>query len=169
MKQSTLTTEIRKTRASDVPALVQMWHEFSREHERMVVKKTKAFRSFYARKADVLETVNRFFRKNVRSRNWAVFIAESCGRPAGYLSITIKKNPPVYRIDRIGYIDSIFIRKPYRNSGLSSVFKGAAVEWFRRKGLSHMSINVAPENAHAYSIYKKWGFLDFHTELRAKI
>ncbi|RLI96109.1 MAG: hypothetical protein DRO99_05025 [Candidatus Aenigmatarchaeota archaeon] len=28
---------------------------------------------------------------------------------------------------------------------------------------------VNAENRHAYKIYKKWGFLDYHLEMRMKI
>jgi GNAT superfamily N-acetyltransferase len=169
MKTKSQSITIRKAMPADVPAFVEMWEEFSREHERMVVQKTKPFREFYVRRDDVSERVERYFRKNIRSRNWGVFIGEADGRPAGYMTVTIQKNPPVYEIDRIGHIDDIYIRKLYRGAGLSSRFKDLAIDWFRRKGLSYMSLRVAPENSHARRIYSNWGFLDFQAEMRMKL
>jgi len=169
MKTKSQSITVRKAALADVPDLVQMWTEFSREHERMVVKKTRPFREFYVRRGDIAERVERYFRKNTRSRNWGFFVAENGGRSVGYMSVTIKKNPPVYEIDRIGYIDDIYIRKQYRGAGLSSRFKDIAIEWFRSEGLKHVSLNVAPENSHARHIYRGWGFLDFQTEMRMKI
>jgi ribosomal protein S18 acetylase RimI-like enzyme len=161
--------EIRKAQMVDLPALVQMWNEFSREHEQLVARKTKAFASFYKRTEDALDRTERFFRKNIMARNAAVLIAEAGGVAAGYLIVSIKKNPPVYKIDRMGYIDSLFIRKSFRGAGISSRFKEIAVDWFRKKGLAYMSLNVAPQNAHAHSIYRGWGFDEHQIEMRMKI
>jgi ribosomal protein S18 acetylase RimI-like enzyme len=169
MKSKKVQIQVRRARASDVPALVNLWLEFSREHERIVVRKTRSFAAFYSRRDDVAEMADRFFRKDIRSRNWGVYIAEAGGFPAGYALFTIKKTPPVYKIDTIGYIDSLYIRKPFRGAGLSSRFKDIAADWFRKKGLSHMSLNVAPENTHARSIYTDWGFLEHQIEMRMKV
>lgn len=161
--------QIRSARLADTEELVAMWNEFAREHRRMVMQKTKPFGTFYTKRGDAAEMVERYFRKNIRSRNSAVYLAETDGTPVGYLLILIRKNPPVFIIDRIGYIDSLYVRKPFRAAGLSSRFKEIAVDWFRGKGLTHMSLNVAPENSHAHAIYKGWGFLDFQIEMRMKI
>lgn len=169
MKSNNAQIQVRKARHSDVPALVNLWLEFSREHERMVVRKTKSFAAFYSRRDDVAEMADRFFRRNIRSRNWEVYIAEVGSAPAGYALFTIKKTPPVYKIDKIGYIDSLYIRKPFRGAGLASRFKDIAADWFHKKGLSHVSLNVAPENIHAHSIYTDWGFLEHQIEMRMKL
>jgi len=110
-----------------------------------------------------------YFRKCIRARNHLVHIAESADTPAGYLIATIRPNPPIFRVEKVGHIGSLFVRKPYRGAGLSSRFKDIAIEWFKGKGLTHMSLNVASDNTRAHSIYRAWGFLDYQVEMRVKI
>ena len=74
-----------------------------------------------------------------------------------------------YKIKKIGYISDLFIIRNYRAKGISSRFKDEAIKWFKKKNIKHISIAVHRENKLAYSIYRKWGFLDYHIELRKKI
>ena len=169
MKAKSQSITVRKATPTDVSAFVEMWQEFVLEHEQIVLRKAKALKSCYVKRNNVLDTIQRYFGKNIRSRSWGMFLAELDGEAAGYLTVTVKKPPPVYNVERIGYIDSIFIRKPFRGTGLSSRFRETAIAWFRDKNLSHMSLNVSPQNSHARSIYQGWGFLEYRLEMRMKI
>ena len=47
--------------------------------------------------------------------------------------------------------------------------KDATYKWFRKKGVKTLSIKVYDANKFAHDIYKKWGFKNYHIELRKKI
>ena len=121
------------------------------------------------RKKDAARIFRKFVQKNIRSKIGIVHIAEINGKPVGYSLAFIKDNVRVYKTEKVGYISDLFIKKESRAKGISSKFKDEAIKWFRKKGINHISIAVHKENRLAYSIYRKWGFLDYHIEMRRKI
>jgi len=81
------------------------------------------------------------------------------GKLKGYMMIFIKKNIPLFKLIRFGYISDLYLKKEARGMGLSSQLKDIAIKWFRKKGIRYISIAVYPGNNVAHSIYKRWGSL----------
>ena len=108
-------------------------------------------------------------RKYIGSKNGVVHLAEMGGKPAGYSLILIKQNPGVPRVSKIGYISDLFVKEEFRGRGISSKLTQEAMEWFRRKGIRYVSLNVLAENRAPQSIYKKWGFFPFVVEMRKNL
>jgi ribosomal protein S18 acetylase RimI-like enzyme len=160
---------VRKARLKDVESIVNLWKEFMQEHDGIIFKQTPKLMLFLARKKDAAEIFRKFVQKNIRSKNGIVFIGESNGHLIGYSLALVKDNVGVYKTRRVGYISDLFVRKKHRSSKISSKFKDEIFRCFMKKGIKHISIAVHKENKLAYSIYRKWGFLDYHIELRRKI
>lgn len=160
---------IRKARLKDVPAIVNMWKEFMKEHDRIVVDGNPVLKEHVAKK-DMPERLFRdYVRKNIRSKNSIIFIADDNGRPIGYNMNHIRANIPVFRIERLGLIGDLFVKKEYRGTKIASMFKDHAFRWFKGKGLKYAVIEVSEPNSHAHSVYRKWGFADHRIEMRKKI
>ncbi|MBI4451921.1 GNAT family N-acetyltransferase [Candidatus Woesearchaeota archaeon] len=160
---------IRKAILKDVPNILKLWMEFMKEHDGIIFKQTPKLMPLLTRKKDAAEIFRKFVQKNIRSKNGILHIAEINGNPVGYSLAFIKDNVRVYKTEKVGYISDLFIKKENRTKGISSRFKDEAIKWLRKKGIKHISIAVHKENKLAYSIYQKWGFLDYHIELRRKI
>lgn len=161
--------KIRKAGLKDVESVVSLWKEFMKEHDGIVLKVTPKLKQILTRKKEATKIFRKFVKDNIRSKNGMVFVAETNQVSIGYSLVLIKDNVRVYHISKIGYISDLFVKKKYRSGGISSKFKYEAIKWFRKKGIKHISIAVHKENKLAYSIYKNWGFIDYHVELRRKI
>jgi len=81
----------------------------------------------------------------------------------------IKKNTPIFSLEKLGHISDLFVRKKFRGIGISSMFRDEAIRWFKKKRMKYATLDVYPDNVIPYKIYKKWGFFDFHLEMRKKI
>ena len=159
---------IREASIKDISLIVDLWKEFMTYHDDIVRENPKLKEQLLMRK-EAAENFWGFIEKNIKSDNSVVHIAEVDGEPAGYSLIYIKENIPVYKLESTGYLSDLFVRKKFRSLGISSALKDNAIKWFKNKGIKYLSIQVYSYNDKARSIYKKWGFYDFHVEMRREI
>ena len=160
---------IKKATIKDVPSIIKLWKEFRKNHNKIVIKKNPKFKPYLIKRSNAAENFKKFVQKNIRSKNSVVYIAEVNGKLVGYSLIYIKDNIPIFKLEKIGYISDLFVKKEFRNQGISSKFKEEAITWFKKKGIKHISLAVYKNNKFAHSIYKKWGFFDYYIEMRRKV
>ena len=62
--------------------------------------------------------------------------------------------------DEIGWINDIYVKKPYRGKGYSKLLLEEALKEFRKNGYSDVRLNVYSHNEKALKLYEKMGFKD---------
>lgn len=155
---------IRKASLKDVSEIVNLWRKLMEYHD-----KFKVCQIFNKRKQNAGKNFYGFVKKNIKSRNGLVLVAEDNGKIIAYNINYIKNNIPIFKIEKIGYISDLFIDKKYRGKGISSEFRKKAIKWFKSKKIKTMEIAAYPMNKRAVSIYRKWNFKDYHLILRKKL
>lgn len=160
---------IREATVKDVPASVRLWEEFVKEHDETMTKNNPKIRPYIVKKKSASRIFEKFARRSIRSKKSVVHVAETNGTPAGYSLIYIKDAIPVFRLEKIGYICDLFVKKEFRNRKISSRLMDEAMRWFKKKGIKQISLAVYKDNEFAHSIYKKWGFIDNQVEMRRKM
>ncbi|KYK30677.1 MAG: hypothetical protein AYK22_08560 [Thermoplasmatales archaeon SG8-52-3] len=110
-----------------------------------------------------------YIRKRIFSKNDAIFIAEFDGVVIGHMIISIKKNFPIFKMEYYGRINTVFIKKEFRDKNISSKLKDEAIKWFKQKGINRVSLNVDPNNKRAINAYNKWGLSLSLFEMRMNI
>lgn len=160
---------VRKARLKDIPIILKMWKEFIKDHDCILIKKNPKLESHLTKTKNAKNKFRYFIQKNIRSRNGVVFIAEVEEKPVGYSLNYIKKNIPIFKLEKIGHMSDLFVKKEYRGMKISSKFKEEAMRWFKEKGVKYISIKVFQDNKHAHSIYDKWRFFDYKMEMRKNI
>lgn len=160
---------IRKAILKDAPAVMELWKEFMKYHDELIIKKDKRFIPQFVKKKESPELFRKFVEKNIRSKNGEIYVVEVDDKLVGYSLIYIKDNIPVFEIEKLGCISDLYVKKEYRMKGISSKLKDETIKWFKKKGIKDLCLTIYPLNEHAYSIYKKWGFFDFHLEMRKRL
>ncbi len=153
----------------DADTIVELWKDFTKQHDTNIVKHNSKMKPYTLKKSNASKLFGKFLKTNLKSKNAIIHIAEVDGKPAGYNLCFIKDNIPVFKLEKTGHISDLFVKKEFRGRGISSMFKDKAMKWFKKKGLKYALIGVNSLNEHARSIYKKWGFVEYHLELRRKI
>ena len=159
---------VRKARPSDLPAVVSLWKELSKHHA-VFARDNRILRPHLSRRPDAAQNFARWARSYIGSKNGVVHLAEIGATPAGYSLIFIKRNPPVSKIAKIGYVSDLLVKMEFRGRGVSSALKNEAMKWFRQKGVKYVSLNVLADNRVPQSIYRKWGFFPFVLEMRKNL
>ncbi len=160
---------IRKANLKDVPEIVNLWKKFMKYPDEILIKNNKKLKPYFTKKKNAANMFRKYAQTNILSKDAVIHVAEIKGKLVGYSLSFIKKNIPIFKMKKIGYISDLFVKKEFRGMGISTRLKNEAIKWFKKRGMKHASIKVYKGNNLAHSIYKKWGFFDFHIELRKKI
>ncbi len=161
--------EVRKAKQKDAPAIIKLWQEFMKDHDKIVLARNKKLKPYLEKRKDAPKSMERYIKGIIRSRNGGVYIAEVDGKSAGFTIFWINKNPPVYKILKIGSVTDLFVRKEFRGLGISTKFRKIFTKFFKEKGIKHVTMSTFSENPKALSIYHKWGYFDYQITVRKKI
>jgi len=158
--------KIRKARLDDVETISTLWSEFNKNQDEIVEKHCPRHLGGFCLKKNSDEIVRDFVRKTIHSKNGLVLLSEVDEKPVGFSISIIKKNFPIFQLEKFGLILSIFVREEFRGLGISSKLKDESFKWLRRKGIEKVSLNVLQNNSQAIKVYEKWGFSTILSEMR---
>ena len=110
----------------------------------------------------------KYFQSMINKRNAYFYFALFEDKYVGYIFGTINKTHPsgkygfrVYtKTKEIGYLDSIIVKKRFRNKNISSLMKNSFLDWLKEREISICQLDVAYFNREALMKYKKWGFIE---------
>ena len=87
-----------------------------------------------------------------------VFLAEENGKAVGYIRISVEPAPAYLDEKKIGIVDDVFILESSRRQGVAKLLYAKAEEWFFKKGVHSIELNVDCKNEKAVEFWKKHGF-----------
>lgn len=156
-------TTIRKARLSDVHALSLLWKEMASYHETLLKEDPETRQVIFERKKEWSSIQAVHLKKLVRSSNCLVIVAEAGDDLVGFSIAEIKRNVPVFKVEKVGYISDLFVKEGFRKTGIASMLKDESFRWLRNKGIRYVSLKMFKGNRIAHQVYRKWGFSDFDT------
>ncbi|MBI5393396.1 GNAT family N-acetyltransferase [Candidatus Woesearchaeota archaeon] len=160
---------IKKAKINDIPIIVRLWYEFMNEHNKIIISENSELKDFEIKEERMQDNYEEFLRTHIESFDGTVFIALENEEIIGYILIFIKDEIPIYKNKKIGYISDLYVKKELRKKAVGSKLKDKSFGWFKEKGIKFVAVPMYPDNKHAHSIYKKWGFFDYKLEMRRKI
>jgi len=141
---------MKRALASDLPCLLEMMAEFYAESG-YALNRTQAEAGFLALFVD--------------ERLGGVWMAESGGKPAGYIVLTLCFSMEYAGV--AGFVDDLYVRAAYRRGGVGAVLLQCASEQARARGVRALFVEVSPDNAPAQRVYRRFGFRETDRQLLA--
>lgn len=161
---------VRKATLNDVPAVLQLWAECMNELDELVFAENPEimpyFQTYLQMKDNALEIYVNSIQENIRSEDALVLVGEVDGTPVGYCIAQIKRTLPIYRVEALGFINKLYVKREFRGRGLSSRLNAEIIKWLKKREVKHVSIHVYADNKPARRIYEKWGYKEFQIEMR---
>lgn len=141
---------VRPAELRDVPALVELWGELARLHERLdgSFALSRSWRRAYE---DYLLHMLR--RPDVR-----VVVAQVNGRLVGLAVGRVTWLPAFFRQRRRGYIQDVYTQQGYRGRGIGRSMLAHLESWLRRQGVRRAELTVAVGNPQAESFWERAGY-----------
>lgn len=157
---------IKKADSNRVNEIVDLWLEFMDEHDKIIINDNPVLKNYESKDKNMGESYKEFLKSYIESDKGIVYLAEENEEIIGYTLIFIKNEIPIYENKKVGYISDLYVKKDFRKKGISTQLKDRSLEWFKDKGIKIIAVPMYPDNKHAHSLYKKWGFIDYKFELR---
>jgi ribosomal protein S18 acetylase RimI-like enzyme len=151
---------IRKAKEKDL-------EELSSLQERLMKYHSKFDRYYSVMKGR--KDLRDFIRKCLRSRRYAIFVAEDSKGIVGFIQGNIVERPKFFKNRRIGGIGSGFILEKYRGRGINKMLTDRLFEWFLSKGIRYVELSVDIRNSLAIKAWKKCGFEGFQVRMKKEI
>jgi ribosomal protein S18 acetylase RimI-like enzyme len=139
----------REATKQDIPKIIELWKEFIDFH--------KAKDPFFSRTKEGPENFGKFILENLHKDDAIVYVAETNGEVVAYILATIQSYPPVFEIKRYGLINDLAVTSTYRRSGIGEHLFDIAKDWFDKKGMKRVEIEVAVTNEVSTSFWRKMG------------
>ncbi|PKM92454.1 MAG: hypothetical protein CVU81_00340 [Euryarchaeota archaeon HGW-Euryarchaeota-1] len=160
---------IRKIKEKDISIFLDLWKQFIKDHKNIVVKGNFLLKPHITTKKNILDIFKPYLQKIIASKNSTIFLAEFEGKLVGFILLKIYPNNPLFKLDYLGTIDDLFVKKEFRGRGISSKLKDVAIVWFKKKGVAYLSVGAFADNPASLAIYEKWGFFKYRTEFRKNL
>ena len=131
-----------------------LWEELNLLH----LEKSRDFKHYYkdftfdSRKAALVDYANR--------GELFIVIAYHKSTKIGYCIASV--------VDRIGEIDSIYIRPDYRKDHVGKMLMDTSLQWINSCDVNKVIVKVSVGNEEVFGFYSKYGFVPRLTELQLK-
>ena len=110
-----------------------------------------------------------FLIEAIESDKNKVLVAEINNCVIGYALGEIHKKPPVFALEKYGFISDVYIIDKFRKQGISKQLFKELYLWFEKKGLSLVELSVHLKNKGAAKTFEKAGFQQYMIKYRREI
>lgn len=98
-----------------------------------------------------------------------ILVAKEKGEIVGYARISVEPAPTYLNEKKIGIIDDIFVIEDYRRKGVAEALFEKSKEWFLKKKVYSVELNVDVRNEGAIALWKKLGFSERKLRMRRRL
>ncbi|MFH1586769.1 MAG: GNAT family N-acetyltransferase [Candidatus Diapherotrites archaeon] len=162
MKEGSPEIKMRRAKLSDIDAISELAVKLMNGHSKYDL-------FFYSLKKTAINEFRKYFRKNIKSRNWLVVIAESGGEIAAYALAAIERRSPIYRIGKRCVLHDIYVDDKIRGRGIGRNLFMEVVQFAKKKKIRLLQVKVDEKNKAAIKVYRKFGFKDYDKAMAMKI
>ena len=152
--------KIRRARPEDVPELQVLWVEFMDHHSRLDPD--------YERRADAVANWLKYLDGKFEDESAAVFVAVDEARIVGYIGALVRTYPPVFTLEKHGYIEEIAVTREFRRRGIATGLWSAAERWLLSRGVERIKVTIDIDNPESRGFFRNRGFGEFTETLIKK-
>lgn len=152
--------EIRKAQPGDIPGLSRLWMEFMEYHRRLD--------SDYELSEGALDRWVDYVTSKFEDESAQLFVADNGGELVAYTGAVIRDYPPVFTIQRYGFIEEIAVTEKYRRQGIARRLFEAAEKWLLSHQLDRIEVRIDSANPASQAFFRNRGFQDHVVALMRK-
>jgi len=149
--------KIRRAKADDVEAILDLWHEMMSFHARLDRR--------FCPTPDGREHFRCILLEWMQQTQYCVLVAESGNRLVGYTIGRLAENPPVLSPPLLGHVSDICVSPPWRRQGVARRLFLALRKWMLKQGATVVQLHVAARNPDAQAFWRQMGFSPFMTRM----
>ena len=145
---------IRNAAIKDLPGIVDLWFEMSTLHDEL----DESFRL----RSNAKDIFQKYAQSVLEDESKLSIVYETeDGEVVGYMFAEVIEQPPVYELEKIGFIGEVSVALDYRREGVGKLLLERTKEWFLNQGITRIDCHVAVKNSISQGFWKKNGFVEY--------
>ena len=144
---------IRQATPADVPAILPLWREMMEHHH--------ALDSRFQPDPAGAATFDQALLDWLQNPNILILVADAGSELIGFAVGIDRENPPVLLPPRYGYITDMAVTAAHRRQGVARALLADLTDWFTKRGLASIRLNVAHFNPQSQGFWRAMGFTDY--------
>lgn len=152
---------IRAARAADRATAIELWAALHREHE--------AHDARYRIAEDAAQRWATDIREWIRSPQDGVWLADAENAVVGLLTAHLYEPTPTFQPLLFLYVDDLYVRPPWRGSGVGRALLDAATAWGKERGAVEVRAGVLASNPSARGFWQAVGATDYSVTVTAPL
>ncbi|MCK4589914.1 MAG: GNAT family N-acetyltransferase [Nanoarchaeota archaeon] len=158
---------IRKAKDNEIPIIDKLGDELVSHHSKNLY--TKDDRFYNQKKKNSSSIWKKHALSIIKNKKNLALIAYYGEKPIGYCLSLIKRNIPIYKIEKYVYISDIYVDEKYRKQGIGKKFMEEVKKFYKKQKIKFLELQLNHNNDRALKFYQKYGFKEYHKTLRMRI
>ena len=145
--------EIRHGTLDDVPDLMDVWKQFTRHQQTHDVR--------YDHAEDAEDRWKQYYENQILGSKYGTVVVADAGKEiVGVAEARIRGGHPIFRLPDYGIITGHYVRKPYRDEGVSEAVLAAVHDWFEDapRDISFYRANVLADDRYIQELFEDSDF-----------
>lgn len=143
----------RRAKTDDFTQITDLWEEMMAYHLSLDPRFELAF--------DSREAYLEYLTSIIDNYDYGIFVAVLDTKIVGYTISMILNNPPVFALERYGFIAEMAVSQTLQHGGIGKGLWNHVRRWLYRRGITVLQLNVSPRNEKGYTFWKKMGCDEF--------
>ena len=152
---------IYRATKKDIPFLVKSDQEILDYH--------RNFDNRYKKGVAVESVYKKFISRDIKKPNTYYYIVEKNEKPIGYFSFNIRKLTPIFILDKIAYLETMYIQKKYRGLGLGKMIFNYMAGILKKKKIKKIELSVNTKNKLGVAVWTSMGFKEVSKKMERNI
>lgn len=153
---------IRQATLEDIAVVTRLQQEFIQDHADLYDL------TFYEMKDGADKEWSRWAEGKFKSGELGLFVAEK-NVVVGYVSGWVETRPPIYVLNKIGYLSNIYVVPKHRRQGIGAALNSALLDWFRKQGLEHVELTVDSRAKESVNSWVGMGYEEVGKRMRVNL
>lgn len=148
---------IRPAKKSDLSGLMDLLEEMVIYHTK-IDKYYKPFSKYSGLKEEAGSWLS--------NKDMKVLVTEDGGVLIGYAQVSAEDAPIYAAVSKIGVVYDMYVREPYRCSGIANQMFAEALDWFSKKKIKNIELSVDARNTVGVKYWESLGFFVYKFRMR---
>ena len=148
---------IRTAKKSDLNGLMKLLEEMVIYHTK-IDKYYKSFSKFSGLKDEAESWLS--------NKDMKVLVAEDESGLISYAQVSVEDAPTYATVSRIGVVYDMYVREPYRRSGIANQMFAEVMDWFGKKKIKNIELSVDARNTAGVKYWESLGFSVYKFRMR---
>jgi len=113
--------------------------------------------------------LHKYFKTCIYNWRCRLLVLEDKEKLIGYILASLRMRPPIFKESKMGFIEDLYISEKYRRSGYGKLLIEEIIKWCKNHKISNIELTVHSKNEIGKIAWKKYGFQEYMSKMRASI